>query len=256
MSMNALRHRRRGVGLAVAAHALVGVDADDERVLRAVGAQLDLGQPQDDRLDVRDPHLGADHARPATRGLQPARLTPPSPLRLTPRSVAAIDGAAIPARHCMHPREHRLTRRNLMRGALGAGAVVGVAGVAAGCQNTTTAIGSGEGGGNRRGAEARRPASRPARTACRCRAPTTASPGRSPTTTRRSRTASSPRAARCSVYNYADYIWPGLVKRFEKQFDCKVKIATYNSADEAAAKLAAGARRLRRRHRASAPTTW
>src|SRR3954469_7899058 len=51
----------------------------------------------------------------------------------------------------MHPREHRLTRRNLMRGALGAGAVVGVAGVTAGCQNTTTAIGSGEGGGAARG---------------------------------------------------------------------------------------------------------
>ena len=33
----------------------------------------------------------------------------------------------------MHPREHRLTRRNLMRGALGAGAAMGVAGATAGC---------------------------------------------------------------------------------------------------------------------------
>jgi spermidine/putrescine transport system substrate-binding protein len=44
-----------------------------------------------------------------------------------------------------------------------------------------------------------------------------------------------------NLYNYADYIWPGLVKRFEKQFGANVKIATYNSADEAIAKLAAGA---------------
>src|SRR4051812_43743112 len=48
----------------------------------------------------------------------------------------------------MHPQEHRLTRRNLMRGALGAGTAVGVAGVAAGCANTTTAIGGGAGAGN------------------------------------------------------------------------------------------------------------
>src|SRR5262249_56003879 len=43
------------------------------------------------------------------------------------------------------------------------------------------------------------------------------------------------------LYNYADYIWPGLVKRFEKKYGTKVQIATYNSADEAIAKLAAGA---------------
>ena len=48
----------------------------------------------------------------------------------------------------MHPHEHRLTRRNLVRGAIGAGAAAGVAGVAAGCANTTTAVGSGAGGGN------------------------------------------------------------------------------------------------------------
>ena len=50
-----------------------------------------------------------------------------------------------------------------------------------------------------------------------------------------------PEGGTLNVYNYADYIWPGLVKRFEKQFNCQVKIATYNSADEATAKLSAGA---------------
>ena len=49
-----------------------------------------------------------------------------------------------------------------------------------------------------------------------------------------------PEGGTLQVYNYADYICPGLVKKFEKQFNCKVQIATYNSADEATAKLAAG----------------
>jgi spermidine/putrescine transport system substrate-binding protein len=50
-----------------------------------------------------------------------------------------------------------------------------------------------------------------------------------------------PEGGTLNVYNYADYIWPGLVKRFEKQYDCQLKIATYGSSDEAAAKLSAGA---------------
>src|SRR5262249_49846481 len=43
------------------------------------------------------------------------------------------------------------------------------------------------------------------------------------------------------VYNYPDYLWPGLVKKFEKLYDTKVQIASYNSSDEAIAKLSAGA---------------
>ena len=50
-----------------------------------------------------------------------------------------------------------------------------------------------------------------------------------------------PEGGTLNVYNYADYIWPGLIKRFEKQLDCKLKFAPYNSSDEAAAKLSAGA---------------
>ena len=46
-----------------------------------------------------------------------------------------------------------------------------------------------------------------------------------------------PEGGTLNLYNYADYIWPGLIKRFEKQYNCQVKIATYNSADEATAKL-------------------
>ena len=93
---------RRGVGLAVAAHALVGVDADDERVLRAVGAQLDLGQAEVDRLDVRDAHLGEDHARPATARLQPACLTPPAAALDSPISRRNGGAAIRSATECIH----------------------------------------------------------------------------------------------------------------------------------------------------------
>lgn len=43
------------------------------------------------------------------------------------------------------------------------------------------------------------------------------------------------------IYNYADYLDPGLVKKFEKLSGRKVQIATYNSSDEAIAKLSSGA---------------
>ena len=50
------QHRRR-VGLADADDALVRVDPEEERILRSVGAgRVDLGQAEDDRLDVRDLH--------------------------------------------------------------------------------------------------------------------------------------------------------------------------------------------------------
>jgi len=44
-----------------------------------------------------------------------------------------------------------------------------------------------------------------------------------------------------NLYNYADYLDPATIKRFEKRHGVSVKLATYNSADEAIAKLAAGA---------------
>ena len=140
----------------------------------------------------------------------------------------------------MHPREHRLTRRNLVRGAIGASAAVGVAGVAAGCQNTTTAVGADEGGAAslavrklvvpRPTGPNGLPLPRPDYSV------TWRVTGDNPPI----KEGLQPEGGTLNVYNYADYIWPGLVKRFEKQYKCQVKIATYNSADEATAKLSAG----------------
>jgi spermidine/putrescine transport system substrate-binding protein len=44
-----------------------------------------------------------------------------------------------------------------------------------------------------------------------------------------------------NLYNYADYLDPVTVKKFSKLFNTSVSVATYNSADEAIAKLASGA---------------
>ena len=137
----------------------------------------------------------------------------------------------------MHPREHRLTRRNLVRGAIGAGAAVGVAGLAAGCQNTTTAVGAGDAAA---GSAAVRKLVVPRPTG-----PDGLPLPRPDYSVTWAVTADNPpikeglepEGGTLNLYNYADYIWPGLIKRFEKQYNCQVKIATYNSADEATAKL-------------------
>jgi spermidine/putrescine transport system substrate-binding protein len=43
------------------------------------------------------------------------------------------------------------------------------------------------------------------------------------------------------IYNYPDYFDPATLKKFETEFSTKVEVATYNSADEAVAKLSSGA---------------
>jgi spermidine/putrescine transport system substrate-binding protein len=141
-----------------------------------------------------------------------------------------------------HPKDRPgLTRGQLLRGATVAVLGAGGAAVLAACQNTTTPIGAcepGQGGGlPSRLVEAK---------------PT--GPGGLPLPrTDNSVTwaitddnpmipeGGTPEGGTLNVFNYADYIWPGLVKKFQREFDCKVAIATYNSADEAVAKLASGA---------------
>jgi spermidine/putrescine transport system substrate-binding protein len=50
-----------------------------------------------------------------------------------------------------------------------------------------------------------------------------------------------PEAGPLSVFNYADYADPATLKKFQKETGTKIQVATYNSADEAVAKLASGA---------------
>ena len=50
------------------------------------------------------------------------------------------------------------------------------------------------------------------------------------------------RAPPLELYNYADYIGPGVVKAFEKKYgvDVKVRVSTFNDTDEAITKIRAG----------------
>jgi spermidine/putrescine transport system substrate-binding protein len=43
------------------------------------------------------------------------------------------------------------------------------------------------------------------------------------------------------LYNYADYIGPGVLKSFEKLYDVDVSVSTFNDTDEALTKIASGA---------------
>jgi spermidine/putrescine transport system substrate-binding protein len=152
-----------------------------------------------------------------------------------------------------HPKDKPgLTRRQLLRGAAAAAAGAGAAGVLAGCQNTTTPIGfcedtgdgtvaaGGDGGGG-------------AGLASSLVVPKPVGPGglplpRSTNSIEWAIVDDNPRiqdglpteGGTLQVFNYADYIDPALVKKFRQEFDCEVEIGTYNSSDEAVAKLNSG----------------
>ena len=140
-----------------------------------------------------------------------------------------------------HPKDRSgITRRQLARGAAGAVAASGVAAGLAACENTTTPVGAEAAGAT--GAAAELVVQKPT------------GPGGLPLP----RTDNSvtwaiteenkpikdglkPEPGPLRIYNYADYLDPATIKRFQKQFSTKVEIATYNSSDEAVAKLSSGA---------------
>jgi spermidine/putrescine transport system substrate-binding protein len=136
-----------------------------------------------------------------------------------------------------HPKDRPgLSRRRLLQGAAGGALGVGALGALAGCQNTTTPVGACDDGGSELVvAKPSGPGGLPL-----------PRPDNSVTwaiTDDNQAIADGldDEGGPLQVYNYADYLDPALVKRFEGQTGRKVKIATYNSADEAVAKLAAGA---------------
>jgi len=139
-----------------------------------------------------------------------------------------------------HPKDQSgISRRQLIGGSLGAVAGLGVAGAIAGCENTTTPIGAGAAG--------------PAGAAAKLVVPKPTGPGGLPlprtdnsvtwAITDDNKPIPDGRPAESGslrVYNYADYVDPVTVKKFQKLTGSKVQVATYNSAEEAIAKLASG----------------
>ena len=138
-----------------------------------------------------------------------------------------------------HPKDRTggVSRRRLLQGAAGGALGVGALGALAGCQNTTTPIGAGEGGGLSPLVEAKPtgpgglPLPRPDNSVTWA-----ITDDNQPIPDGRAN-----ESRTLQIYNYADYLDPIVLKRFQKRYGVKLRVATYNSADEAIAKLAAGA---------------
>lgn len=135
-----------------------------------------------------------------------------------------------------HPRDRPgFSRRRLLQGAAGGALGVGALGALTGCQNTTTPIGACDTGGSdlvvaKPTGPGGLPLPRPDNSV------TWAITDDNPMIPE----GGTPEGGTLRIFNYADYIDPGLVKKFGKQYDCEVKIGTYNSSDEAIAKLSSG----------------
>ncbi len=134
-----------------------------------------------------------------------------------------------------HPKDKQgFTRARLLRGTALGVAGVGGASLLAACENTTTPIGDCVDGGSElvvpkpsiNGLPLPRPDN----------AVTWAIVDDNPPVADGQKDESGP----LQVYNYADYMDPALIKRFEKLSGRKVQVATYNSSDEAVAKLRSG----------------
>jgi spermidine/putrescine transport system substrate-binding protein len=140
-----------------------------------------------------------------------------------------------------HPRDRSgLTRRQLLKGAAGSAAGLSAAGLLAACENTTEPIGGNAGG--------------PQGPAAKLVVPKPVGPGGLPLPrpdnavtwaitpeNQPIRDGRPTEKGPLNIYNYADYLDPITLKKFSKQFHTSVAVATYNSADEAIAKLASGA---------------
>jgi spermidine/putrescine transport system substrate-binding protein len=138
-----------------------------------------------------------------------------------------------------HPKDRSgITRRQLLRGAAGAAVLAAGGGVLAGCENTTTAVGACDTGG---GPSSKLVEAKPL-------GPLGLPLPRTDNSVtwallddnKAIRSGLGGEGGTLTLYNYADYINPGTLKAFEKKFNCSIQVATYNSADEAYAKLSAG----------------
>jgi spermidine/putrescine transport system substrate-binding protein len=141
-----------------------------------------------------------------------------------------------------HPKDRSgMTRAQLLRGAAGAAVLAAGGGVLAGCENTTEAVGACDTGG----------------TTSKLVVPKPVGPLGLPLPrtdnsvtwallddNKAVRSGLAGEGGTLHLYNYADYINPATLKKFGKAFNCNVQVATYNSSDEAYAKLSAGSTRF------------
>src|SRR3954447_23394335 len=152
-----------------------------------------------------------------------------------------------------------MNRRQLLRRSALAAAGLTAAGALAGCENTTTPIGAADADGDVSSAArklvvakplgpAGLPLPRPDNSITPARPggrplppPENSIPGATPDKNKPIADGVKPEVGPLRIYNYADYVDPATVKKFQKKFNAKVQVATYNSSDEAIAKIASGA---------------
>jgi spermidine/putrescine transport system substrate-binding protein len=141
-----------------------------------------------------------------------------------------------------HPKERPgLTRGQLLRGAATAAVGIGAAGTLAACENTTTPIADCAPGADGSGSplvEGKPVGPRGLPLPRNDNSVTWAITDDNP---RIADGLSPERGATLRLFNYADYLYPAVMRQFERRYNCEVELATYNSADEAISKLAAGA---------------
>jgi spermidine/putrescine transport system substrate-binding protein len=140
-----------------------------------------------------------------------------------------------------HPKDRSgITRRQLARGAAGAVAGAGVVAGLAACENTTTPVGAEAAGPS--GAAAELVVQKPTGPAGLPLPRTDNSVTWAITDDNKPiKDGANPEPGPLRIYNYADYLDPITMKKFQKEFSTKIEVATYNSADEAIAKLSSGA---------------
>jgi spermidine/putrescine transport system substrate-binding protein len=143
-----------------------------------------------------------------------------------------------------HPKDRSgLTRGQLLRGAAAAAAGVGVVGGLAACENTTEPLAVGcEPGAENGGSGSPLVVPKPVGPAGLPLPRTDNSVTWAIVDDNQPIAADRPpeTGATLNLFNYPDYIWPALMRRFEERYDCEVKLGTYETADEAVAKLQSG----------------
>lgn len=141
-----------------------------------------------------------------------------------------------------HPKDRSgLSRRELIRNTGAAAAGLGALGLA-GCANTTSPVGAGVAAGQTTGAAAELVVPKPTGPAGLPLPRPDNSVTWAITDDNQPIADGLPNEGGVlRIYNYADYINPAMVKKFERDTGANVQIATYNSADEAISKLASGA---------------
>src|SRR3954469_23117591 len=141
----------------------------------------------------------------------------------------------------MHPRESGMSRRQLLRRSAVAAGGLTVGGALAGCENTTTPIGAGDAAGAVSKAAAELVVPKPLGPAgLPLPRPDNWVTWAITDDNKPIADGVKPEVGPLRIYNYADYVDPATVKKFQKKSGAKVQVATYNSSDEAIAKIASG----------------